>query len=64
MHLGEDKVARQERDASSERFPEEVICLGMVLIAPTPQRDPRPAIDEQSAGFAGAAHGMERGALR
>lgn len=64
VNLGEDEVGGEQPDAPPECFPEETIRLGMMLIPPTPQRDPGAAIDEQPGGFAGGAHGTERAALQ
>ena len=55
--LGEDEIGGRERDAAAEGLAEQPVCLGVMLIAPAPQRDPRAAIDEQSTRLAGAGHG-------
>jgi hypothetical protein len=46
MRLGDHQVRRDEPHASSECLPEQSIDLGMVLVATTPKRHPRAAIDE------------------
>ena len=57
VQLGEDKIGGREWDAAPKRLPEQPVRLGMMLIAPAPQRDPRAAIDEQSTRLADAGHG-------
>jgi hypothetical protein len=51
------------RSGMRRRSAEEAVGLGMVLVAPTPQRYPGPTIDEQSPRLTltGVAHGIERG---
>src|SRR5262245_37689768 len=48
MGLRDHEIRRDQRHWLRERLSEEAIGVGMVLIAPAAQRDPRPAIDEQS----------------
>ena len=50
MRLRENEVRRHERNSSRHGRPEEAVGFGMVLIAPAPQRDPRPTIDEERGG--------------
>ena len=57
VQLGEDEIGGREWDAAPKRLPEQPVRLGMMLIAPAPQRDPRTAIDEQSTRLADAGHG-------
>jgi len=61
MCLGDHEVRRHELDVPLERLAEQPIRLDVVLIAPTAQRDPRAAIDEQSGGR-GAVPGTVRAA--
>lgn len=53
----DDEIRGQERDATPEGLPNETIGVTMVLVAPTSQRDPGPAIDEQSGGSGAEASG-------
>ncbi len=64
VNLGEHEVGSDKRDASAQGLPEETIRLDMMLIAAASQRDPSAAIDEESTGVCGAAHGTERGAAQ
>jgi hypothetical protein len=57
VDLGKYQAGSHERDAPPERLSEEAIRLGMMLIAPAPERDPGPAIDEEPSGAARGAHG-------
>jgi hypothetical protein len=50
MDLHDHEIRRDQRHTTRERLAEEAIGLGMVPIVPGAQRDPRPAIDEQSCG--------------
>jgi hypothetical protein len=55
--LCNDEVRGQERDVTLECIPDETIGVAVVLVAPASQRDPGPAIDEQSCGSGGVASG-------
>ena len=57
MGLGDDEIRREERDPAPERLSEQAVGVGVVLIAPAPQRDPGAAIDEQAGGNGGDAPG-------
>ena len=48
VHLGDDQVGGDQRNARLRRAAKQPIRLGMILIAETDQRDPRAAIDEHA----------------
>ena len=56
MGLGDHQVRGEQQNATCQCLTKEAIRVGVVLIAPTAQRDPGPAIDEQPGG-SGRARG-------
>ncbi len=50
MQLGDNEIARDERNALVDGCTERAICCNVVLIAPAAQRNPRATIDEQPYG--------------
>jgi hypothetical protein len=48
MSLGNNQARGEERDAAQERFPEQAVSLGVMLVAQAAERDPGAAIDEET----------------